>query len=372
MILLAGAFACKKVVDDQEKVDLAVPVAEPLKMVQVAPVAPMDFSQNVYAIGRLGSKQESKLSFKTGGLIKSVNVTEGQKVSAGTVLALLDMEEINAQVQKAVVGQSQAEIQYKSALVMVEKLERDFEAVKALYADKVATLTELQDTKSALDNAKNQVEAAKTGMDFSKENQKIADYNKRLSRITAPSSGVILKKMAETNELVGPGSPVFLFGSSNDALVLKTNITDKDIVHMNLGNRASVKFDAYPGKTFNGKISELAGIADPYTGTYEVEISISNPANDKLLSGFIGEASIGSNNQSSVLAIPLNGMLNANGRRAKVYTVKEGIVQSKNITIGSIEGDQLIVLEGLEEGEMVITKGANYVSPSDSVNTEIK
>jgi len=371
-VLIAVAFACKQVIDEQTKADLAVPVAEPLKLVQVSPVQPIDFSQNVYAIGRLGSKQEAKLSFKTGGLIKSVRVTEGQKVSAGTVLAELDMEEINAQVQKAAVGQSQAEIQYRSAQVMVEKLERDFEAVKALYADKVATLTELKDTKSALDNAKNQVEAAKTGMQFSKENQKIADYNKRLSKIIAPSSGVILKKLAESNELVGPGTPVFLFGSSNDALVLKTNVTDKDIVHMNLGNSASVKFDAYPGKKFSGRITELAGIADPYTGTYEVEISINNPGNDKLLSGFIGEASIGSNNQSSVLAIPLDGMLSANGNRAKVYTVMDGVVQSKNIIIGSIEGDQLIVLDGLKEGEMVITKGANYVAPSDSVNTEIK
>jgi RND family efflux transporter MFP subunit len=304
-------------------------------------------------------------------MIKRINAIEGQNVAAGTVLAELDMEEINAQVQQASVGKEQAEIQLRSTQLMVEKLERDFAAVKALYEDQVATLTELKDTKSALDNAKNQVEAARTGMRFSDENQKIANYNQRLSKITAPTAGVILKRMAEPNEIVGPGTPVFFFGSNSDALVLKTSVTDKDIIHLNLGNTASVKFDAYPDELFSGTISEIAGIADPFTGTYEIEIAL-NRTTRKLLSGFIGEASVSSNKSREILSIPRDAMLSANGSKAKVFVVDNGVVRSKNIRIGSIQGNELIVLEGLSAGEQVITKGANYVAPNDSVNTEMK
>ena len=62
------------------------------------------------------------------------------------------------------------------------------------------------------------------------------------------------------------------FGSDNNALVLKANVTDKDIVHLQIGNKATVQFDAYPGQLFKGTISEIAGISDPYTGTFEIEI----------------------------------------------------------------------------------------------------
>jgi len=371
LAILAIVFACKKVVDEQKESDLINQVAEPLKTVLVSEVKPVKLKNTVYAIGRLASKQETKLSFKTGGMIKKVNVTEGQTVAGGTVLAELDLEEINAQVLQATVGHEQAALQLKSAELNVEKLERDFATVKALYEDKVATLTELKDTKSALDNAKNQIEAAKTGMRFSGANQKIANYNQRLSKITAPTRGVILKRMAEPNEIVGPGTPVFFFGSQNDALVLKANVTDKDIINLNLGNDASIKFDAHPNHIFIGTISEIAGIADPYTGTYEIEITLGN-TNKKLLSGFIGEATITSNQSQNILSIPIDAMISANGSKAKVYVVENGVVRSKTITIGSIQGTELVVLDGLALGEQVITKGANYVAPNDSVNTEIK
>ncbi len=369
--VIAIGLACKKVVDDQQADELVATVTQPIKTVEVAAVKPIKLKNEVYAIGRLASKQEVKLSFKTGGLIKRINANEGQTVAAGTILAELDMEEINAQVQQASVGQQQAEIQLKSAQLMVEKLERDFTAVKALYEDKVATLTELKDTKSALDNAKNQVEAARTGMRFSDEGQKIAKYNQRLSKITAPTAGIILKRLSEPNEIVGPGAPIFIFGSKNDALVLKASVTDKDIVHLNLGNSASVKFDAYPDRLFNGKISEIAGIADPYTGTYEIEIALDR-STAKLLSGFIGEASISSSVNREILSIPINAMLNANGSKAKVLVVEDGVVRSKNIRIGSIQGEALVVLDGLSAGDLVITRGANYVATNDSVNTEMK
>ena len=363
-------WACKEVVESVNA-ELTTPVALPLKRVQIAEVKSIPYDNRVYTIGKVASKQETKLSFKTGGVIQKIFVNEGQTVRAGALLAELDMEEMNAKVQQAVVGKSQAAIQLKSAEVLVEKLERDFAAVKALYADKVATLTELKDTKTALDNARIQVEAARSGMAFSEENQKIANYNRRLSKIVAPSSGIILKRLAESSEIVGPGSPVFLFGSSNEALVLRASVTDKDIVNIDLNNQAEIKFDAYPGQVFKGTVTEIAGISDPYTGTYELEISLPR-TKEKLLSGFIGEASIQSKNKGSTLAIPIDAMISANGSRARVYVVENGIVRSKSILIGSVQDEDLIVLDGLEEGEQVITKGANYVSPNDSVVTEIK
>lgn len=196
---LALAFACKQVINEVQG-EKAIIVAKPIKMVKVAEVKTIKFNDDIYAMGRLASKEQAKLSFKTGGLIKRINVSEGQRVSEGKVLAEMDLEEINAQVEQASVGENQALITLNNAKLQLEKLERDYNDVKSLYEDQVATLTELKDTKSLLDNARNQVEAAKTGLNFSQQNQKIANYNRRLSKIRAPSSGTILKRLAEPNE----------------------------------------------------------------------------------------------------------------------------------------------------------------------------
>lgn len=365
------AFACKEVIEQQIEENSDTGIGNSLRVVQVTKAEQISVSSEIYAIGRLASKQESKLSFKTGGMIKQINVREGQNVSVGTVLATLDMEEINAQVQQALVGNTQAEITLKNAELQVEKYQRDYETVKSLYEDRVTTLTELKDTKSLLDNARNQVEAAMTGLSFSKENQKIANYNQRLSKITAPTSGIILKQLAEPSEIIGPGTPVFLFGSKNDALVLKASITDKDIVRIKMGNQARVKFDAHPGQMFEGRIIEIAGIADPFTGTYEIEIELNRTAK-KLLSGFIGEALIQSDDKVQLISVPIDAMIRGNGNTILVYTVKNGKVEAKTVQVGPIEGRDLVVYDGLEIEDLVIVKGANYVAPNDSVKVEMQ
>lgn len=141
-------------------------------------------------------------------------------------------------------------------------------------------------------------------------------------------------------------------------------------MHLQIGNQATVRFDAYPGEKFNGTISEIAGISDPYTGTYGIEISLKR-SEKKLLSGFIGEASIKTSKNSQYLSVPLDAMISANGDVARIFIVSNGLVKSRTVKIGPIQGDQLIVFDGLSEGEKVIVKGANYVSPNDSVNVEM-
>lgn len=370
VIAVIGYFSCRQT--PEVKVEHTVESAPAvIKTVEVTKALSTSYNNEVYAVGRLSSKAESKLSFKTGGLIKNINVQEGQSVSSGSVLAQLDMEEINAQVQKAQVGESQAALTLKNAELQVAKFERDYADIKALYEDQVATLTELKDIKTLLDNARNQVAAARSGLDFSKENQKIANYNQRLSKITAPGNGVILKRLAEPNEIVGPGMPVFIFGSKDDAMVLKSSVTDKEIVHIKIGNKADVSFDAFPDRTFEGRVTEVAGIADPYTGTYEVEVAL-NPSNVQLLSGFIGEATIYSSYAPRVKTIPMDAMISANGNAAEVYVVQDGIIESRTLKVGPIQGDQLIIYDGLKEGDLIVTRGASYVAVSDAVKVEMR
>ncbi|MCB0626807.1 MAG: efflux RND transporter periplasmic adaptor subunit, partial [Saprospiraceae bacterium] len=326
----------------------------------------IEYAPEVFGTGRLASREESKLSFKTGGIVSRIHVREGQQVRRGQLLAELDLDEIEAQTQQASLGVQQAGITLSNARLALERAERDYRNVQGLFADSVATLEQMEDAELQLRNARNQLEAAQTGLAYSEKNQTVADFNLKYSSITAPANGTILMKLAEVNELVGPGTPVFLFGSKEKAQVIRVSITDKDVIHVKLGDRATVEFDAYPGETFPAEVREIASMADPYTNTYEVELEI-DPAGKILLSGFIGSVRIRTSGSESLIRIPVDALVKADGHSGEVFVVRAGRAELVNIEIHSLGSDRLLLRSGLQPGDEVIVKGGGYLEAKDSV-----
>lgn len=289
--------------------------------------------------GRLSASEEVRLSFKTGGIIQDILVNEGDVVKKGALLTTLELSEIEANVAQA-----------KAAL---DKAERDYERTQNLYNDSVVTREQLQNARTALEVAQSQL--------------KIAEYNLRHSKITAPSDGTVLNILKEENELISPGYPALVFGSTANNWLMKVNITDKELVDIEIGDSASIFFDAYPNKPFAGTISTINKGADPYTNTYLTEIRL--VATDKYLaSGFIGKVDIFPSKNVISPIIPHNALLEGNERSGKVIVYSpEQDHEIREIRIKKIM-DQGIVLEsGLQEGENIITEGLHYVSESSKI-----
>ena len=219
------------------------------------PVTLADVSEEVRAMpirtsGRLSAKKEQKLSFKIGGLIAFMTAEEGVNVRQGALLAQLNTAEIDAQV-----------LQAESA---VAKAQRDLARAEGLLADSVATLEQVQDAGTALEVAE--------------ANLRIARFNRQYAVIRAPSSGKVLRRMAEDNELVAPGAPVYLFGADREGWVVRVGLADRDVVNVALGDEATMHFDAFPDSLLTGRVTEIASAADPFSGTFEVEVALENPS----------------------------------------------------------------------------------------------
>ena len=337
------------------------------KKVETILAKSIDYREEIFATGKLASSEEMKLSFKTGGIIRRVRVSEGQQVKKGQVLAELDLEEISARTQQATLGVTASEITIKNAELAVERAERELKNVHGLYADSVATYEQLHDAELQLKNTKNQLESAKTGLDVSRQSQNVAGFNLKYSKIVAPSNGTILKKMNEANELVGAGMPVFLFGSKNKAKVVRVSLTDKDIVFVKLGDEAIIEFDAFPNQEFDGKVVEIASMADVYTNTFEVEIEIDSEGKN-LLSGFIGQVNILTSSKEQLIEIPIDALVTGNQKTANIFVVENGLAKQKEVGIYKIEDDKLLINKGLSGSEEVVVKGAGYLEKEDSVN----
>jgi len=340
--------------------------AGPAKQVTTAAVRAVQYEERVRATGKLGLEEQARLSFKTGGIIQRILVEEGESVRRGQLLAELDLDEINAQATQADIGIQQAEIQVENAELALRLAERDYRNAKGLYQDSVATLEQLQDAEVQLDNARNQLEAAKKELKVRQEQSGIAHFNLQHSRIIAPANGTILRRMAEPNELASPGRPILLFGSREKAWVVRVAIPDKDIIFVDIGDAARINFDAYPDKTFEGRVRTLASMADPVTNTYQVEVEVLHPR-QRLVSGFIGRVEIETGSKKALLQIPIDALLVADKRQGSVFTLEKGIARRHDVGIYRMEGEYLLLRSGLDTTQRVITSGVGYLQEGDSI-----
>jgi len=293
----------------------------------------------ISCVGRLSSKTEIKLSFKTGGIISNIFVEEGDYVKTGQVLAQLNLKEISAHVNQAKLA--------------FEKSKRDYERIKNLYNDSVATLEQYQNVETA--------------MNYAKTNVEIAEFNLKYSTIQAPANGIILKKVAEANEMIAPGFPVFLFSSKEKDWIIKTNVSDKDIVNIELGDSAEIKFDAYPNIKFKGIVNELAVMSDPYTGTFEVEIKVVNNPH-QLITGFIARINIIPSQIDKYFIVPTSALVEGIGNEAYLYkTIGDSSVKKIKTIYKGIINEKLLIKEGLNENDNIVIKGTLFINENSKI-----
>jgi RND family efflux transporter MFP subunit len=316
------------------KTQIAEKKDEPVR-IMVAQVKPFKLNQRITASGRISSKDEVRLSFKTGGIISNILVNEGDFVKKGQTLATLNLSEINAMLQQARLG--------------YEKAKRDYERAYSLYNDSVATLEQLQN--------------AKTALDYAKANVDIANFNVTHSTIAAPEDGTILKKVVSMNEIIAPGYPVFLFGKHSQSWLLKVNATDRETVLIELGDSVDITLDAYPKATLKGVVTETGKFADPYTGTFEIGIRIS-PKGLNLVSGLIAKASIKTKSTGEYIMIPHSSLIEANDREGQIYSISNHKVVKVIFPIERII-DEGILTQSTEisVGDSIITRGVRYIKP---------
>ncbi|MEM1321165.1 MAG: efflux RND transporter periplasmic adaptor subunit [Bacteroidota bacterium] len=340
-LLLLGCTigACKQEYATEE---VAPPQKTTVKLVKAITLEESVTPTYIKASGVLMSAEEIKFSFKVGGIIKRLYFEEGQKVRKGQLLAELDMVEVDAQVL-------QAQNAYDKAV-------RDLERVERLLKDSVATLEQQQD--------------ATTGVEIAKATLNIAQFNQRYAKIVSPINGKVLKKLSENNELIAPGQPVYVLGStgSKGAQVLKIGVADKQIVKIKPTDKANIEFSAFPQKKYPAFISEIAEEANPMTGTFDIELSL-NGFFPELKNGFVGAVEILPATAEAHYRIPMNALVEGDDKQASLFVSRDGkIAQKKTVMINLIADDFFVIdTTELRSREWLIVDGAAYLSNNDSI-----
>jgi RND family efflux transporter MFP subunit len=334
IISLFQACGKKELVNENSKDSSSIPV-------KVIPIQKQFVQQLIEVSGQFSTDDETFLSFKTGGIINQILVKEGDYVKKGQLLAKLDLTEIAAQVNQALLG--------------FEKAKRDLNRVENLFKDSVATLEQLQNTKTGFEIAKQQLNAAQ--------------FNLNYSEIRAVNEGYILKKFVNKGQLIASGMPVFQTnGAGSSDWILKAGISDKEWASVNIGDEAFIKTDALGDKEMKAKVLRKSESADPYTGSFMVELKLEKEFSKKIATGMFGTARIASSNRISNWIIPYQALLDANADKAFVFvTDNEKNANKIEVTIHHIDKDAVQISDGLQNHTYLIVSGNAYLNDNSTI-----
>ncbi len=307
--------------------------------VRTAAVESAQVSRPVLATGVLAGKEEVPLAFKVGGVIARIDVEEGQAVRAGQRMAALELPEIGAMLAKANAG--------------LAKADRDLARAKALYADSVIT-------RELFDNAQ-------TARDMAQSDAHAARFNAGTATILAPGAGTVLRRLAEPGQTVGPGAPILVFSGAGLGQVVRAGIADRDVVHLSVGDAAAVTFDAFPGRTWAGRVTRIGAAAAPGAGTYEVEVRLSESVRvaegAALASGLVADVTLTPAHAQRVKWVPVAALVEGDGEHAGVWTLgPDGRAVRHAVRLAFIDGDRAAVTAGLEGVGRIVVEGAPFLT----------
>jgi RND family efflux transporter MFP subunit len=314
--------------------------AHPATPVRIAVATTGPAAPSIRTNGLLANKDEIRLAFKVGGVIRKLAVTEGEHVRKGQRLAEIEQTEVNAQVEQA----RQAH----------EKARRDALRGERLYEDQVISLEQLQDLRT---------QAAMTEAALNS-----AEFNSSYAAIVAPRDGTVLRRLAEERELVSAGTPVLVLGAQDKGFIVSTGLADREIVQVRLGDAAQVRLDALPDATLHGKVTEVASAADPASGMFRIEVTL-DPTELPLKSGLVAKLTIAPSSASAGerVYVPIGAIVEGDGGTARLFVLDQDRARRRDVEVAFIEGDNVALTSGVEAGEQIITDGAQYLEDGEQV-----
>ena len=307
-------------------------------MVNVSTVGKMELDNNFSVNGNFYPIQQMNFASENSGRVIKVLVAEGSVVHKGQTLAIINADVIS-------VDASAAQSSYDNAL-------RDQQRFENAYSTGGVTQQQLDQAQLNLKNAKARLTQA---------NIRVRDANIRSS-----INGIVNKRFIEPGAVVSPGTQLFEIVDVSK-LKLKITVNESEVANLKIGDVIDVVAGVYPDKQFSGKITFIAPKADDNLN-FPVELEIQNNKESLLKAGMYGTAKFNVAGTGSKIIIPRSafvGSVNSN----EVFVLENGnIAKIRTVIAGKVLGNQVEVLQGLKEGETVITSGQINLQDGSKVN----
>lgn len=333
------------------------PAEEVIRPVRYTQVKVVSAARTRSFTGLAKAGVESRLSFKVAGTLRELNVQVGDSIRKGQVIARLDPRDYQLMVEQAEAGLAQARAELENAQANLRRIRGLYENNNASEADLDAAYTQVRVIEATIDSIQKQLDLAQLQVEY--------------CTLQAPVSGSVRDVPVEINENVSAGQPAVIITEANLPEV-EVGIPEVLISGVRRGSEVQVRFDAVPGQSFAGIVNEVGVAASSSLNTFPVTVRLRRD-DSRVLPGMSAEVSFrfGEGGQSRRVILPSHAV--AQDRQGNFVFVLEKTgdqlarVRRRPVRVGDIVGEGLEVLQGLEEGELIVVSGTSKVRDGQTV-----
>jgi RND family efflux transporter MFP subunit len=317
-------------------------------IVNVIPATRGNAASEVSLPGTLLPYQEAPIYARTNGYVKRWLVDIGAKVGEGQLLAEIDTPEVDRELKQAIANADQVKAHLELDRTSAERW-------KSLLDRKGVSQQEVDEKVGAYEARKADYAAAQANV------QRLEEM-KQFQRVVAPFAGTITARNVEVGQLINAGSSdrgwMYRLAKVN-TLRLYINVPQSAMRLIQTGSPVDVMLQEFPGKPFPGKIVRTAGALDPQSKTLLTEVQVPNEKGE-LLSGLYASVRFKVNQTSPSIILPSNTLImRADG--PQVAAVADNVIHIRKVTLGRDFGQQIEVIAGLNEKEMIVTNPPDFL-----------
>jgi RND family efflux transporter MFP subunit len=329
---------------------------------------------------------------KINGRLASVNVHLGDPVRQGQTIAKVEDREIQEQVRQAEASYQVAQATIRQRDADLKLAQTNLERNKSLLERQLLPRQTYDDTDARHQAAVAQLDLAKAQFEQAKSRLEELKINLSNTIISSPVDGFVGKRFLDPGASVSPNVPVASIVDIRSVRMV-ANLVEKDVKRVTVGTRAAVEVDAFPGETFNGRVSRIAPVFDPATRTAEMEIEVPNPG-FRLKPGMYARVQLTVSVRPDAITIPNNAVVMVSGTtgvfvagddapgRGDSPTPMTGQARPAGgragepaaftarflpVETGIRDGDRVEIVTGLRDGARVVTTGAGALKDGDRI-----
>ncbi len=325
--------------------DIPKPEGEENKVVPVIvhKAAKSDFEDLLPAMGTIKGSREIELRFEVNGLIEAINFRESDLIKKGDMVAVLNQ-------QDAILKLEYSQSKLKTVQTQMLTAKKKLEIHQRLYQIGSIIKPKLEEIALEYENAKSQVTQAEKEVAFAKQEVQKA-------YLISPIDGILGTRDVEAGEFVTQATKIATIIDISSVWA-ELGIIEKDLQKISLGHEVSITVDAYPDAEFKGTIDNVLPIIEGKSRTITCRVNIDNQ-DSRLLPGMFAKGTIYVFGQKDVIVLPNTCLRDKDndGTFDSVFVADEGsVAHQRDIEIGYLTTDNVVVASGVEEGELVVTE----------------
>lgn len=332
--------------------------------VESAQVSRHEVAEFITVVGNLIGETTVDVVPRVGGRIEAVTVKMGDRVTKGQVVAKMDDRDVREQISQAIANLEVNKATVRTRESDLKSAETTMQRQKTMLGAGLSSKQNFDDADARYSSALAQLDVAKA--QTSQTQSRIEELRVTLSNtsVVSPVDGFVGKRNLDAGAFAGQNTPVV---SVVDLRIVRmvANLVEKDFRRVQQGLEATVEVDAFPGEQFSGTISRVSPVFDAATRTATMEIEVPNPGY-RLKPGMYARVAMLVDRQADALTVPKTALIDVDGKRG-VYVIDQNVARFRPIRTGLQDVERVQVLEGVDEGQRVVTIGALAIKDGDPV-----